>query len=398
MSQHALPQEQTDHWTLGFYALPQAQRQSLQLTRDALAKGSADLQQAVDCLTAIAQSKLDEPLPSVVDDPITPPSGDHHDYTSLGTYWWPNPDTDDGLPYIRRDGQRNPQTLGADFTALCDVVELITIQILAWRLTDQTPFAQKAIDALRHFFLDPQSAMNPHLKYAQRIPGHCDGRGIGLIDTHRLIPVTELLPLLRDSELWQNEDEQGMQLWFTRYLDWFEQSDLGQTERNEHNNHGTWHDAQVVAFALYTNQSQRALQVLEQVAPKRIDQHLASDGSQPHEEARTLSLTYSIFNLEAMLAMTIWGQTLGIDLWEHVGPNGQTLNTAVDYLTAYQDCIDTWPKEQIKPASPTKLAALTAIRSHIQGTHTDAAIYKQAFNSLPISHRLFSLIYPPQID
>ena len=35
-------------------------------------------------------------------------SGNIHDYASIGTYWWPNPDTKDGLPWVNRDGQYNP--------------------------------------------------------------------------------------------------------------------------------------------------------------------------------------------------------------------------------------------------------------------------------------------------
>ena len=45
---------------------------------------------------------------SVVDKAILPPSGDRHDYLSIGPYWWPNPDTADGRPYVRRDGQVIP--------------------------------------------------------------------------------------------------------------------------------------------------------------------------------------------------------------------------------------------------------------------------------------------------
>ena len=33
-----------------------------------------------------------------------PPSGDKHDYLSYSRYWWPDPEKNDGLPYIRRDG------------------------------------------------------------------------------------------------------------------------------------------------------------------------------------------------------------------------------------------------------------------------------------------------------
>ncbi|HEX2490774.1 MAG TPA: alginate lyase family protein, partial [Blastocatellia bacterium] len=38
------------------------------------------------------------------------PSGDKHDYLSLAPYWWPDPKSKDGLPYIRRDGETNPES------------------------------------------------------------------------------------------------------------------------------------------------------------------------------------------------------------------------------------------------------------------------------------------------
>ncbi|MGH7816859.1 MAG: alginate lyase family protein, partial [Candidatus Binatia bacterium] len=40
---------------------------------------------------------------------LTPPSGDRHDYLSIAPYWWPNPNTSSGLPYVRRDGEVNPE-------------------------------------------------------------------------------------------------------------------------------------------------------------------------------------------------------------------------------------------------------------------------------------------------
>src|SRR5262249_1738075 len=46
---------------------------------------------------------------SVVEKELTPPSGDKHDYMSIAPYWWPNPNRSSGLPYIRRDGQINPE-------------------------------------------------------------------------------------------------------------------------------------------------------------------------------------------------------------------------------------------------------------------------------------------------
>ncbi len=56
-----------------------------------------------------ADKLLDMEPFSVMDKEQIPPSGDKHDYMSMGKYWWPNPDTKDGLPYIRKDGEVNPE-------------------------------------------------------------------------------------------------------------------------------------------------------------------------------------------------------------------------------------------------------------------------------------------------
>ena len=46
---------------------------------------------------------------TVVDKTQTPASGDKHDYISMGPYWWPDPAQPTGEPYIRRDGEVNPE-------------------------------------------------------------------------------------------------------------------------------------------------------------------------------------------------------------------------------------------------------------------------------------------------
>jgi len=46
---------------------------------------------------------------SVTNKTMTPPSGDKHDYMSQAPYWWPDAARPGGLPYVRRDGERNPE-------------------------------------------------------------------------------------------------------------------------------------------------------------------------------------------------------------------------------------------------------------------------------------------------
>ena len=80
-------------------------------TQQALAgagAGAPELQPALQQLLAHADHWKNESdhgrTFSVMSKPAAGPSGDKHDFYSLGTYWWPNPNTSTGLPYIRATG------------------------------------------------------------------------------------------------------------------------------------------------------------------------------------------------------------------------------------------------------------------------------------------------------
>ena len=64
---------------------------------------------------ARADAALAGPAYSVTSKTRTPPSGDKHDYISMGPYWWPDPSRPGGEPYVRRDGEVNPERDGAAF-------------------------------------------------------------------------------------------------------------------------------------------------------------------------------------------------------------------------------------------------------------------------------------------
>jgi Alginate lyase len=71
---------------------------------------------AANCMPAYHQLLKDadkvlryQPV-SVMDKTELPPSGNKHDYMSIGPYWWPDPSRADGVPYIRKDGEVNPET------------------------------------------------------------------------------------------------------------------------------------------------------------------------------------------------------------------------------------------------------------------------------------------------
>jgi len=78
-------------------------------TKQRIRDGDKHLDAALTQLRRDAQKALSTAPQSVVSKDTTPPSGDKHDYMSQAPYFWPNPKTADHLPYIRRDGERNPE-------------------------------------------------------------------------------------------------------------------------------------------------------------------------------------------------------------------------------------------------------------------------------------------------
>ncbi len=149
-----------------------------------------------------AEGELGKKPYSVTQKAGVAPSGDKHDYVSLSRYWWPNPDTPDRLPYIYKDGQSNPELNEYDRNTLGNMARSVSTLSLAYYYSGQEKYAQKAVEMLRAWFLDADTRMNPHLEYAQFIPGrnNSKGRPEGLIDSYSYVEMLNSLPLLQGSK------------------------------------------------------------------------------------------------------------------------------------------------------------------------------------------------------
>ena len=268
---------------------------------DARRRASSDerIQRAVDELRREADEALNAGPFSVTNKDVEPPSGDKHDYMSVGPYWWPNPDTDDGLPYVRRDGEVNPQRDDYDSRPMSQMTSAVESLTLAWAMTRHEPYAQHAAKLLRAWFLDDATRMNPHLRFGQAIPGRTQGRGIGIIDTHRLLFIVDAAVILRSSNAWTDADHTALKQWFGQYARWLRESGHGRSAAGARNNIGTWYDVQAVTFALFAGQVEPAREILQRAKAKRIASQIEPDGRMPHELARTRSFDYTSFNLLA---------------------------------------------------------------------------------------------------
>jgi hypothetical protein len=316
------------------------------------------LHMALRTLKEQAEHTKETPFLTVMDKQWNPPSGNKHDYLSFGPYWWPNPNTADGLPYVRRDGYLNPDTEKTDKIALRDLMHDVEILALAYFYTGSEPLAEATARRLRAWFLDPQTRMNPHLEYGQAVPGVCEGRGIGIIDTSVMRLLPDLLRMLEASPTWTKEESEALKIWMANYLEWLLTSKNGRDEAEEHNNHGTWYDVQVALLALATERNDIAQAVLSDVIKKRLEPHLAPDGSQPHELARTRSFSYSCYNLTGLFDLATLAKHVGIDLWNWQSESGASLRRSLEYLVPYADRQNQWPYQQVVADDGSQLFAL----------------------------------------
>ncbi len=312
------------------------------------APDDAHRQEFVNAAIKAADKAMAEGPFSVMQKGVVPPSGDKHDYMSQAPYFWPDPSKPNGLPYIRRDGEHNPEIKKiTDHDNMGRMGEDARALALAWYLTGKAAYADRAVLLLRTWFLDPATRMNPNLEFGQGIPGINTGRGIGLIETRFLMPAADAVGLLAGSTAWSAADQEGMKTWFEQFLHWMRTSDKGKAEDAAKNNHGTWYDLQVTDYALFIGDRQLAIDTLNRVKSRRIAVQIEPDGREPLELARTNAFSYSIGNLDGLMQLAWLGQQVGVDLWSYKTPDGRCIRAALDFLLPYALGAKPWDYKQI---------------------------------------------------
>ncbi|MDW5289631.1 alginate lyase family protein [Formosa sp. PL04] len=273
--------------------------------------------------------------PTVINKTILPPTGNKHDYLSLSRYWWPNPETPDGLPWIRKDGETNPetQTDAVDRQRLGAMTKGVKNLSLAYYFSDDERYAEKAVSMLKTWFLDEETLMHPNLEFAQGVPGISNGKPSGVLDG-KSIPtiVPEAIAILSNSPFWTKNDTEKINKWLTDYLTWLTESELGHIENNQKNNHGSWYKFQVSTLALYLGNETLTKETVS-LAQQSLETQLDFEGKQIHELARTRSFFYSCYNLNALTSIAIIGDQVGMDMWNYNTKDDKSLGLAVNYLS-----------------------------------------------------------------
>ncbi len=366
-------------------ALLLADGRTVARVKQRIAAGDAELSAALQQLRRQADAELQDG-PYTVVGRAKLPGVDPHDYVSLAPYYWPNPDTKDGLPYVRRDGRTNPEREKFDKPHLARLGEAVRTLGLAYYLTGDERYAAHVAKLVRAWFLGPATRMNPNFTHAQYVPGQNTGRGTGLVEARSFVYVLDGLALVDGSPSWPVSDRDRLRDWYKEFLGWMRTSPEGRQEAAAGNNHGTWYDVELTAFAIFTGDRDLARQTVEGAKAKRVARQIEPDGSMPRELARTKSLDYTLFNLQALFHLATLGDRVGVDLWRYQTPDGRGVRKALEYVLPYATAGRPWPGQQItKPhlanvrtllrraaaayGEPTYLKLLPKL-----GDHPDAAL------------------------
>lgn len=221
--------------------------------------------------------------------------------------------------------------LALELGELCGTVQTLA---LAYYLSDHEPFAEEAALLLRLAFLDESAGL-------QAVPAEAGEVGQRL----PLSWLVDAVGLIGASPSWNRDDQQGLEDWAARYLEWLLHSGPGQEAGRARDHLGTWVGLQAAALALFTGQEEVARRVLGQQVPAGLEAQLDAEGQQLLELGQADSLSCCLANLVGLFDLADLGRHVEVDLWGWQGRGGCSLKRAFTWLIA-QGLEGVWPYPQ----------------------------------------------------
>lgn len=331
---------------------------------------------------------FDAPLESVITKERLAPSGDPHDYVSLATYWWPNKETPDGLPYVRNDGFVNPEGARYDKDKLKRLAYLVYHGGLLYFLSGETRYLELLKRHLHHWFIDGKTRMNPHLEYGQFVPGLSKGRGVGIIDYGASFSYAlNMITLLKQQGALEGDLPEGIAAWHRAFRSWLLESEIGREEKSAGNNHGIFYDFSLSVIEMFLDMKEPVRDRVDFFIRERIEKQIAPDFSLPQETARTRSVSYSFMALKGFLETAKIFKSLGCDIFPR-------LKGTVDWL--YRTAVvrrSSWPYPQVTPFDEGSYLLFRQLVTGIYGEeYQDIAAYT---DGAKITNKALAYLYGP---
>jgi hypothetical protein len=102
----------------------------------------------------LADAALSQKPLTITSDVAKYSPGTPNDFYSNGDYWWPDPAKPDGLPYIQRDGQTNPDNFVAHRMVMRTTKDAVAALAAAYKVSGDDKYVVKAAELLKVFFVE----------------------------------------------------------------------------------------------------------------------------------------------------------------------------------------------------------------------------------------------------
>lgn len=366
-------------------------------SRNRVRAGDTKLVAALAHLVEDAELALAKNIGTVVDKNGIAPSGHKRDFWAMGAYSWPNPDTATGLPYVYRDSQYNAEASESrqfdkgPYSAMVAATKTLS---LAWFFTGDMRYASRAADLIRAWFTDPKTRMRPNFRHAAARPGVFDGHHSGVIEGVVLIEMLDYIALMGKSSAWSQTDHAEIRKWFLELSHWYAHSTFGRKEAAATNNHSSYYLAQVMAFAIFGGDHERAQAVIP-LARKQLRRQVAEDGSLPREIARPNDFHYSVYGLQAFVVLARLSDRYNADLWHFRRRERHTpiLARALAWLAQYCSGDKPWTWPEFDSGQPALALPMYRIASRTYESSELSRVVMHLSGSDRHDHA--ALIYPP---
>jgi hypothetical protein len=258
---------------------------------------------------------------------------------------------------------------------------LVAALAAAYKITGDEKYATKAAELLRVFFIDTKLRMNPHLNFAQAVPGVSPGRGIGIIDALHLIEIPASVKALERSPAFSTGLAQDLRGWFRELAEWMVTSKNGKEEAAAKNNHAVAFYLQLAVYADFVGDQAKLAACRKQYKEVFVAKQMGLDGGFPLELARTKPYGYSIFQLDNMVLLCQVLSTKEDNLWLYTLPDGRGIRKAVAFLYPFLADKSKWtlkPDIQAWEGWPARQPSLL-----LAGRQFGEATYLELWKKLP---------------
>ncbi len=310
--------------------------QELQTAKVSIADDSASkvTKDAYKRLIKEADKALSAPNYSVTDKTFIPPGATANDFVSLSSQYFPDENSSDGLPWLKKPGETNPdsKTDKVDRARIKDMANTVYTLSQAYYVSGNEAYAQKASTMLKTWFLITRTRMSPHLQYAQTIPGDDSRSSSGIMDG-RLIPLNILdsVNLIRNSEHWTERFDGVMNQWFTQYLTFLTTRKMGQNASKKKDRNGSWYYFQTTALSWYLNDLKTLKKQLK-LAKAKMKEQFNADGGLVDEIKRSNSYADSCFNLDGLTAVAVVAEKSGNKFWDLPSKKKSAIGKGLNYM------------------------------------------------------------------